>query len=379
MNKIRILFAIGLTALAFAVASPASAAGVEQKKDFSVDSKVLEVDNLAGSVRLEATKGNKFEIQATVKADKSAGLAASEIADLIGFYSVKEGGKHKFRVMYPVDDYRKYTYRDGSNFGNNSTRTRYQKKKVSVSSKSRRDALNVHVDLLIRVPAGSSLKVKNRVGQIKGNGMHADLNLDTGSGAISIEKSRGSLRADTGSGHVSVAGFAGDVLADTGSGDVTVTDVEGDVSADTGSGSVELSNVQADEILVDTGSGRVILDNVSGSLKVDTGSGGVTAKNISAGEVINVDTGSGSIVIAGDLGAVRSLRLDTGSGGVRIKTDTPLNMMLEIDTGSGGIHVDLPDLSGVRSKDNRFEAQIGQGDGRGIIDTGSGSVSVSMK
>ena len=135
MSKIRFLFAIGVTTLAFAVVGPVSAAGVEQKKDFSVDSKVLEVDNLAGSVKLLKAKGDKFEIQATVKADKSAGLAAAEIADMIGFYSVKEGSKHQFRVMYPVDDYRQYTYRDGSSRGNNSTRARYQKKRVSVRSK----------------------------------------------------------------------------------------------------------------------------------------------------------------------------------------------------------------------------------------------------
>ncbi len=379
MNKIRILFAIGLTILAFAVASTASAAGVEQKKDFTVDSKVLEIDNLAGSVRLVASKGSRFEIQATVKADKSAGLAAGEVAGLIGFYSVKEGKKHHFQVLYPVDDYRKYTYKDGAGHGNNSTRARYQKKRVSVSSKSRSDALKVHVDLVIRVPKGSNLLVKNLVGSIKGNGLHADISLDTGSGEISIEKSQGSLKADTGSGRVTVAGYTGDIVADTGSGSVTITDAEGNVNADTGSGSVELGNVQAEEILVDTGSGRVILNNVAGSLKVDTGSGGVTAKNISAGEVIDVDTGSGSIIVEGDLGAVRSLRLDTGSGRVRVKTDSSLNMVLRIETGSGGIHVDLPNLSGVRSKDNRFEAQIGQGDGEGIIDTGSGSVTVSMK
>ncbi|MCZ6880221.1 MAG: DUF4097 family beta strand repeat-containing protein [Gammaproteobacteria bacterium] len=397
MNKVKTLLAIGLTVMTFALAGPLSAADVETRKDFSVAGKILEVDNLAGSVKLLEAKGDKFEIQATVKADKSAGLTATEIADLIGFYSVKEGSKHKFRVLYPVDDYRKYTYRDGSNRGNNSTRVRYQKKRVSVSSKARSDALNVHVDLVIRVPNGSSLRVKNRVGPIKGNGLQAKLNLDTGSGEISIEKSQGSLRADTGSGRVTVVAYTGDILANTGSGSVTgtdvegnvsadpgsgsvtVTDVDGDVNADTGSGSVELNNVHAEEIFVDTGSGRVILNNVSGSLRVDTGSGSVTAKKFLAGEIVDVDTGSGNIAIAGDLGAVRKLRLDTGSGGVRVKTNQALNMVLRIETGSGGIDVDLPDLSNVTSKDNQFEAQIGRGDGQGIIDTGSGSVTVSMK
>ena len=380
MNKMKTLFLTGLTVLAVTLAGPLSAADVEIKKNFTVDNGVLEVDNLAGSVKLLAAKGDEFEIQAIVKADKSAGLSAAEVADLIGFYSVKEGGKHHFLVTYPVDEYTKYTYRDGDHGSRSSTRTRYQKKRVSVSGKSRSDSLKVHVDLVISVPAGSELAVKNRVGQIKGSDLSADLNLDTSSGEISIGKSQGSLRADTGSGRVTVAGYTGDILADTGSGSITITDSEsGKVSADTGSGSVELKKVHAEEIHVDTGSGRVTLDNASGSLKIDTGSGGVTAENIVAGKVVDVDTGSGSIRVAGNLGAVQKLRLDTGSGRVRVKTDHPLNMMLRIETGSGGIDVDLLDMSDVRSTKSSFEAQLGQGDGQGIIDTGSGGVTISMK
>ena len=81
MNKTKTLLAIALTVMAFTLASPLSAADVETRKDISVAGKILEVDNLAGSVKLLEAKGDKFEIQATVKADKSAGLTAAEIAD----------------------------------------------------------------------------------------------------------------------------------------------------------------------------------------------------------------------------------------------------------------------------------------------------------
>ena len=127
MNRLKTLFSIGLTVLAFTLAGPLSAADVETKKDFTIDNGVLEVDNLAGSVKLLAAKGDEFEIQATVKADKSAGLSAAEVAALIGFYSVKEGSKHHFLVTYPVDDHKKYTYKEDGHGGNSSTRTRFQK------------------------------------------------------------------------------------------------------------------------------------------------------------------------------------------------------------------------------------------------------------
>ena len=68
MNKTKTLLAIALTVMAFTLAGPLSAADVETRKDISVAGKILEVDNLAGSVKLLEAKGDKFEIQATVKA-----------------------------------------------------------------------------------------------------------------------------------------------------------------------------------------------------------------------------------------------------------------------------------------------------------------------
>ncbi len=388
---------VASVALFLAFSGDVLAAEVEKRKEFSIDNDVLEIDNLAGSVSLAAAVGDKFEIQAIVIADDSAGLSAAEIADLIGFDSVRKGGRHHFQVMYPVDEYRQYTYSDGNGRGRHSTSTRYQRHKVSVRSDTRRKSLDVHVDLLIKVPAGSKLNVNNRVGPIDGSDIDAALNLDTGSGAISLEGGHGSVRADTGSGRITSSGHEGDMLADTGSGavrisdstgdveadtgsgSVTISHVSGNVHADTGSGSIELTDVIAGKIFADTGSGSVVLENVSGSLSVDTGSGGLIARNFQAGKLLDVDTGSGSIRIEGNLSAVHRLRLDAGSGGVSVKISELPDMTLRIETGSGGINIDLPGLSEVRSGEGWFEATLGQGGGTGVIDTGSGSVTVSLK
>ena len=376
-----------------------SFAAVERTEIFRFDNAAgdaLEVLNLAGQVTIEPINGNAIEVEATIVAEESAGLSDNEVSALITFDQESRGSRKYLTVVYPVDDYRNYRYKPESWGGNSNTSTKYMRKKVRVSSRKRSRALDVHVNLTIKVPAGGSLKTINKVGQIDAANVESNLNLDTGSGAISVSDSVGTLRADTGSGRVNISGQVGGVVADTGSGSVTISDVQGDISADTGSGSVTISNVTGDvkadtgsgsvdltdvmasEISADTGSGTVSLENVTGSLNVDTGSGGLTARNFFAGESVNVDTGSGSIRVEGNLAEVRRLRLDAGSGGVRVRTAQLPDMMLRVETGSGGINIDLPGMTEVRRGDDWFEAQIGNGSGEGEIDTGSGSVTFTL-
>lgn len=374
-------------------------AAVERVETFSIDNAsggTLELLNLAGQVTIEPANGNAIEIEAKIVADDSAGMSADEVAALISFDQDSRGSRKYLSVVYPVDDYRNYRYQPESWSGSSNTSTKYMRKKVRVSSRNRSKALDVHVDLTIKVPAGGGLKMINKVGRIDAANVESNLNLDTGSGSVSVTGSKGSLRADTGSGRVTISGQVGRIVADTGSGSVTISDSEGDVSADTGSGSVTISNVtgnvkadtgsgsvdltdvMASEISADTGSGTVSLENVTGSLHVDTGSGGLHARNFFAGETVNVDTGSGSIRVEGNLGQVRKLRLDAGSGGVRVRTAQLPDMTLRVETGSGGINIDLPGMTDVRRGDDWFEARIGNGSGDGEIDTGSGSVTFTL-
>lgn len=387
-----------LIALALMIVPGALLAAVERTETFRYEDAAgdsIEILNLAGKVSIEAATDSAIEVVATIVADDSAGMSADEVAALIGFEQDNRGSKKYLSVAYPVDDYRNYVYKPDSGFGGN-TSTKYMRKKVRVSSRQKSKSLEVHVDLTIKVPAGSKLKMVNKVGRVDATGVVANLNLDTGSGAITVSGSKGTLRADTGSGRVDVSDHEGNIVADTGSGSVTIANAQGDVSADTGSGSVtvsnvtgnvkadtgsgsvDLSDVMASEVSADTGSGSVSLDNVTGSLDVDTGSGGLNARNFFAGERVNVDTGSGSIRLEGNLAEVRRLRLDAGSGGVRVTTAQLPNLMLRVETGSGGINIDLPGMSDVRRGDGWFEGRIGDGTGDGEIDTGSGSVTVSL-
>ncbi len=148
-----------------------------------------------------------------------------------------------------------------------------------------------------------------------------EIDADTGSGGVEVRGGSGVLRADTGSGRVTVEDFSGAIAADTGSGTVrargvsNVTElnvdtgsggvsVEGDLSAlqrlrvDTGSGSVRLRSAGAPsmEIVIDTGSGHVDVDAPGATIK-ESESGVWTVRfQDGAGSGV-IDTGSGSVDI----------------------------------------------------------------------------------
>ena len=390
-----------LAALLLMAPGLAAADAVETEHNFNfpaASGSRLSIENLAGEIKIGRSSSGEFEIQATVNADDSAGKSATELAEMIEFKVSERGDRVEFDVLYPTDDYRSYTYNSDERWNHHNSTVKYLGRKVKVSSRKRRNAPQLHVDFVVGIPDGTQLRFRNAVGQIRAEGITADMVLDTASGRIAVEGSKGRLNADTGSGSVKVSNHVGEVRADTGSGGITIEHVEGDVvadtgsggvdiidvtgssvSADTGSGGVEMINVTADKIHADTGSGSVQLENVTGSLKADTGSGGVTARGFFAGEVVDIDTGSGSIRLEGNLAQVRRLRLDAGSGGVRIKTAQLPSLRLRVESGSGHIEVDLPGLTNVRASDDYFEADVGDAEGTGDISTGSGGVTFRMQ
>ncbi len=367
------------------LAGPAVAA--ERSETLTLDASALEVENLVGSVQLRAAAGRDFVVEATIVAARTR---SSSTALNFGPTRQAAGNGSGWHIR-PMTTRYSCTSREGHS---GRSQVKYMGKKVTVTSSSRRSAANLFVNLVVHVPADSSLKLDNLVGKISGDNIDADMRLDSASGQISIENSRGELNLDTGSGSIRVAEHRGRVSADTGSGSVEIDNVVGDVEADTGSGSVmlraisgnvvadtgsgqvELEDILADRVVVDTGSGSVTAQRIRGAFEADTGSGSVRIRDFEAGEQIKVDTGSGRIELSGNMAAVRQLDLDTGSGGVDIQASEFPSMQLKVSAGSGGIEVQVPDMQMVRSGDGFLEATLGDGSGRGRIDTGSGRIRI---
>jgi len=343
--------------------------------------------NLAGEVELFASSSNQLRIVANIVSDKTKFGGQNPI-----IFEIDDGrGDLVINTKYPLDDYDAIIYRpDGRKYRSNTT-TRYLGERVKVTSRSVSGGARVHVDYQVYVPSGATFRLINAVGNISVNDVNGDFDLDASTGNISVNNTQGDIELDTGSGGLRVSNHIGDVSADTGSGGVSVADVSGNVMVDTGSGSVKINgaqgSVQVDTgsgsidivgayggVEIDTGSGGVDIETVTGDLLVDTGSGSIVVKDWSDGSRLALDTGSGKVQVAGDFSRVQNMDIDTGSGSVKLVSTTQPSMRLVVSANSG-INIDVPEMSDVKSSRSRFRGKLGEGAGKGVIDTGAGSVS----
>ena len=344
---------MALLVMALATPFALDVAPAQAQEQHRVSGTEVAIYNLAGEVEVVRGGGSDVVVEVTRGGSDASQLdvAISEI-----------GGRQTLRVIYPADEIvygelgrgSKSTVRvrdDGTFFGGSGGR--------EVEIKGSGGGLEAWADLRISVPAGKDVAVYQAIGAIEAQDVVSDLRLDTGSGSIRAEGIRGSLHVDTGSGSVFVRAVEGNVLIDTGSGGVDVWSVTGDeLHVDTGSGSIEGGDLTSESMIMDTGSGGVSLAEVScPEIRVDTGSGSVELELLADVDMLEIDTGSGGVV----------LYIPEGLGGE-----------LEIDVGSGGIDVDVP-VEVERARRSYFLGTIGDGRGTIEIDTGAGGVRVRRR
>lgn len=308
--------------------------------------------NLAGAVQVVSGNGSQVVVEVS-----RGGADASRLSIETG----RIGDHETLRVLYPDD---RVVYREGGRGSNTTMRVRRDGTffggrgggdRVRISGRG--GGLEAHADLTVRVPQGVEVAV----------------NLGVGEGRVRDIEAGVTFR--TGAGNVDVADVEGRVDVDTGSGAVTISDVRGEVNVDTGSGSVVLEQLTGSRVSVDTGSGRIGgRDLTVEELVVDTGSGRIDLEDVSAAR-IGCDTGSGAVRL--DLTEdVDRLMVDTGSGSVVVAVPAGFGAVLDLSSGSGRVSVDVPDVEAVESKRRHFRGSVGDGDGRVVIDTGSGGITL---
>ena len=337
----------------------------EFQREFSFDTNELALSNLIGAIEISGGSSDQFTVIIEVRGDD----AEEGLLDFV----VEKGRKSSLAVKFPTDKHTKYVYPpmglgSSTSFSFNCEEEvggSWLKKIFSgvlgdrIKVAGRGSGLEVWADITIQVPEGHSLTMKNGVGQVRAENVDGDLVLDTSSGSVEVE------------------GIRGDLLVDTGSGRVTVNEVRGDVVVDTGSGRVIVGDIRGN-LLVDTGSGKVTINGVKGNLDVDTGSGSVQARRIESDQA-RIDTGSGSVVLELDRMGSGDFLVDTGSGSVELVLPSDASARIVADTGSGGIRNRVEDARIRRMEKDRLEMTIGDGDASVMLDTGSGSVTISRQ
>lgn len=329
----------------------------------------VSLENLAGEAQITGETGNALVVEVTIVAHGDDAAAAAALARKVTLRQERRGDTVEMWLEYPTDEYSEFRYNAGSN-----TTATYRGQRVRVSSRGGRDSADVHAQIRVTVPAGGAFKMTNTVGQLTATDVNGNLELRTGSGRIESTTGTGTLALQSGSGSVSVEGHNGELKVRTGSGSVYLASIEGNVDATTGSGGVRAERIGATEVRLRTGSGSIRVADIRGALNVSTGSGGVEIGNLASGPELSVATGSGSVRVNGDLGAVTTLAMSTGSGSIRVESLGIPNVQLLARAGSGSVEVDVPNMSNVSARRNRVEATLGTGAGEARLTTGSGSI-----
>lgn len=372
IKPLTLLAALG----ALVVATPVwgASATVTRAWQFKDDSAAgLELDNLVGDVRVERAAGAGFQVSVRAVAEADSEGAAEALVNAIEFRSRDSGASSLFQVKFPREPFAKIYWADApSGWWGGRMYVKYLGERRRLTGDPD-EGTHVRVDIVVRMPVGARLTVRNKLGDAVAEGVSGDLTLDGTRGRAASFRGSGRLVLDTGSGRVEVSGHEGEVRADTGSGPVGIEDCKCRIDADTGSGSVRVLNSQG-ELVADTGSGSVTVRDFSGSVRADTGSGRVQIEGLSGARELVADTGSGSVRVAGDLAGLERLHIDTGSGSVTLEASAWPSMAITVDTGSGGVTVDVPDAQVTRNEAHDRVVRLGDAQWRGLIDTGSGSV-----
>ncbi|HEX5004037.1 MAG TPA: DUF4097 family beta strand repeat-containing protein [Gemmatimonadales bacterium] len=340
-------------ALSLAVLSTPAAA--QQAERFTLAGSTIKLYNLIGTLEVGPATGGGATAEVTRRGGDGATLTI-------------ENAGGTLKVLYSGSE---YVYPTSGNGGRQETTLRVRDdgtfhggdwdngggRKVRITSRG--GGLDARADIRLLLPAGT----------------RAELNI--GVGKVTLANVNGTIAVNTASGDVEGTATSGGLSIDTGSGDVRLTKHDGGLSIDTGSGDIQLSAVKSDRASFDTGSGDVTVDGLTAThLSVDTGSGDVNISEASVGSIA-IDTGSGEIRL-GLTSDIDDLSVDTGSGDVTLSAPASLGATVQIETSSGDINTEFP-LQVTRKGRDGLEGKIGDGQGRLLIDTASGDVTLRRR
>jgi hypothetical protein len=181
------------------------------------------------------------------------------------------------------------------------------------------------VDITVRVPAGTAMKISSFTGAITVRGRSGGIDIATGVAPIVLDVVDGDLRLRYGGATARVTEVRGSATLRSGSGDAVLGEVTGDLSCGCGSGSLDVASVGG-RVRWRAGSGAARLASVHDDVDVASGAGTVSI-GLPAGITARLDVTAGSGRIASELpieaepsgtGRTITVRARTGRGDIRL-------------------------------------------------------------
>jgi DUF4097 and DUF4098 domain-containing protein YvlB len=315
-----------LAAALLAAGSAGAQERVDQRKATGATG-VVEIHNMAGSVRVVGWGRNEVHVTGTL----GRGSERLTVAD--------EGGRLVVRVATP---------RSGRN-------NRGSDIEVRVPARKTVNVRTVSADVEVREIAGV-VEAHSVSGNLVVNGRPREVIAESRSGNVEFDGQTGHLKAGSVSGNVQVGGTVREeVEASSVSGNVVVRAAANGVRATSVSGNVEVGSA----------SGRAEVNSVSGDLRL-------TGRRLHGA----FQTVSGNIFVSGDLARDGTTTFNTHSGNVELRVAPGTSAAVDVSTFSGGITTDVAGALITRSSRREQRFTMGRGEARVSLRTFSGDVKV---
>ena len=169
------------------------------------------------------------------------------------------------------------------------------------------------IDIVVSLPAGSSLRADLGAGNVEARGTLGPCAIRTGAGNIRLGDT-GTLDARSGTGDIVVGNVAGDATIETPAGHTQIASATGDVAIKNGSTGPRIGTVGGD-LRVRAGHGRIEAEAVAGSVDARTAHGAVVI-GVATGADVELKTSHGDLEVGVPDGRAVWLDLDTKYGRV---------------------------------------------------------------
>jgi DUF4097 and DUF4098 domain-containing protein YvlB len=282
---------------------PVSAQAEEERRAEVIGPATLRVANEHGSVQVTGAASDEIVVTARKTAwGQDQADAEAQLAGLV-VSVVQAGSTVDVRVEFPEE--------------------------IVVVGRHRSDT----VDLVISVPAETSLEARVGNGAIAASGLHGDAELQTEVGSIQVSDVAGALTLDSAFGDVTVEGRAAAVDATAGAGGLRLhrVETEGPVHLEAGFGEIRYEGGRAASLSVGSRTGPVsLLDLViEADVMVQAGVGDVSLSRVTAG-AYEIHSDSGGIQLRGPSGPVTA---STGVGSIVVEDGQAVTLQLSTDSG----------------------------------------------
>src|SRR6202049_2196964 len=186
----------------------------------------------------------------------------------------------------------------------------------------------------------------------------ADVQVDTGDGAVETQSLSGRLKIHTGDGSVRAQAVSGDVDIDTGDGSITIHGAKARIRRRTGDGHIEARNLDG-KVDATSGDGHIKLDGRLDALNIKTGDGGIDARLQPGSKIAS------------------SWSIRTGDGSVDIVLPPDLQANIDASTNDGHISLGIPVTVEGTFSNSQLHGKMNGGGQSLTIHTGDGSIRLS--